>query len=502
MTRPPLASFASAIALGFVSLVLVPTAATAALYVPTKTADGADGTCDADCSLREAVQAANAHPGEDVILVHAGTYTLTLAGDEDAAASGDLDLLEDVTIAGDGAERTVVDGGAVDRILQVADGVDLEVSDLTLRNGRAPGAGGAVLNAGTLSLQRCVLSDNQSAAGNAGAGDGGAIASGATTSALSISASTLAGNQAQRNGGALLAGGTVDLRNVTVSGNDAGGNGGGVHLMSSAHATVRNLTVAGNRAGTAGGGLFAELTAFIGTAPALSNTIVATNISPTGPDCAGDVDTSYSLFGNAAGCNGPSAANHDLLGVDPKLDPLQNAGGPTPVRPLHQGPVIGNSPALDAGDPAAPGSTARSCEPTDQRGAHRSAGGRCDIGAYELTTECIPGGVHLCLVGNRFLVTAAWERNDGSSGAATAVQQTRDSGYFWFFGPDNVEVTVKAIDACSFNDRFWVYAAGTTDVKVTLNVVDTQTRQGKTYTNPLGHPFSPILDSNAFDTCP
>ncbi len=486
-------------------LAFVPCAASAALYVPTKTADSADGACDADCSLREAVQAANAHAGEDVILLHAGVYPLSLPGHEDANASGDFDVLDDLTVVGDGADRTFVDGRQHDRLFHVHAGVTAELADLTLRHGIAPGLGGAVLNAGALTIERSILSSNMSKPGAAGPGSGGAVATSGAGSQLTIVASTLTNNDADRDGGALLLGGPATLRNVTIDGNDAIANGGGVYVAASARAVLANVTIAGNTALGAGGGILAESTPFIGFAPEVSNTIVATNTAATGPDCAGGLDTSYSLFGTVAGCNGPSAANHDLVGVDPKLGRLQNDGGRTPVRPLTAGVPGAASPAIDAGNPAAPGSAPRSCEPTDQRGAQRPAGPACDIGAYELSAQCVPGGIQLCLVGNRFRVRADWETAAGAagttSGTASAVQLTADSGYFWFFGPDNVELTVKVLDACSIFDRYWVFASGITDVKVTLTVVDTVTQQTKTYNNPLGRPFTPILDTNAFATC-
>jgi CSLREA domain-containing protein len=51
--------------------------ARAATFDVTKAADGADGACDADCSLREAVKAANDAAGPDTITLHAETYSLT-----------------------------------------------------------------------------------------------------------------------------------------------------------------------------------------------------------------------------------------------------------------------------------------------------------------------------------------------------------------------------------------------------------------------------------------
>src|SRR5512141_1158976 len=97
--------------------------ARAATFVVTKTADTNDGTCNADCSLREAIVAANANPGADVITLPAGTYTLTIAGaNENAAASGDLDITDSAPINGAGTATTISDGGAIDRVFDVLAG--------------------------------------------------------------------------------------------------------------------------------------------------------------------------------------------------------------------------------------------------------------------------------------------------------------------------------------------------------------------------------------------
>ena len=108
----------------------------------------------------------------------------------------------------------------------------------------------------------------------------------------------------------------------------------------------------------------------------------------------------------------------------------------------------------------------------------------------------------LCLNGDRFAVEATWRTSDGTTGSAHGVEITADTGYRWFFAPQNVETVVKVLNACSLNGRYWVFAAGLTDVKVTLTVRDTVTGISKTYVNPQGTPFKPILDTSAFATCP
>lgn len=122
-------------------------------------------------------------------------------------------------------------------------------------------------------------------------------------------------------------------------------------------------------------------------------------------------------------------------------------------------------------------------------------------GICTASSNCTPGPATLCLSGGRFAVTAEWETPDGGSGDGQAIPLTADTGYFWFFASTNVEALVKVLDACSFNERFWVFAGGLTNVRTVLTVTDTQTGRVKTYTNPQGTAFLPIQDTNAFATC-
>ena len=117
--------------------------------------------------------------------------------------------------------------------------------------------------------------------------------------------------------------------------------------------------------------------------------------------------------------------------------------------------------------------------------------------------SCSAGATALCLNDSRFLVEAFWQTPSGAMGEGQARMLTSDSGYFWFFSADNVEVVVKALDACDLPPfhNFWIFASGLTDVEVTLRVTDTVSTEVREYFNPLGTPFQPILDTDAFDTC-
>jgi membrane-associated phospholipid phosphatase len=121
--------------------------------------------------------------------------------------------------------------------------------------------------------------------------------------------------------------------------------------------------------------------------------------------------------------------------------------------------------------------------------------------AHAEAGSCVSGPSALCLAGGRFKVEAAW-RKGGAHGPATGSALGTDSGSFWFFDPDNAELTVKVLDACAGFDRFWVFASGLTDVEVLIKVTDTHTGKVRQYFNPQGHAFAPVQDTNAFATCP
>jgi len=77
---------------------------------------------------------------------------------------------------------------------------------------------------------------------------------------------------------------------------------------------------------------------------------------------------------------------------------------------------------------------------------------------------------------DRFAVKIDWKTSDGkSSGVAAPIKYTPDSGLFWFFGPDNIEVLLKVLNACSLNDEYWVFAGGLTNVHVLITVTDSIT---------------------------
>ncbi|HEX4952153.1 MAG TPA: PQQ-dependent sugar dehydrogenase [Thermoanaerobaculia bacterium] len=125
------------------------------------------------------------------------------------------------------------------------------------------------------------------------------------------------------------------------------------------------------------------------------------------------------------------------------------------------------------------------------------------LGGPPLPTSCTPAPGTLCLGGGRFLVQAEWRTAQGPSGMGTATALTADSGYFTFFDAANPELFVKVIDACGPPfERRWVFAAGLTDVEVTLVVIDTQADRARVYTNPLGRAYLPVQDTDAFATCP
>jgi hypothetical protein len=116
-------------------------------------------------------------------------------------------------------------------------------------------------------------------------------------------------------------------------------------------------------------------------------------------------------------------------------------------------------------------------------------------------STCIEDDTTLCLGNGRFEVKAEW-RSAGGQGMGMAEPLTTDTGYFWFFHRDNVEMVIKVLDACATSGHYWVFAGGLTNVEVDITVTDTTTGDDSRYHNPIDTPFQPIQDVQAFATCP
>lgn len=122
--------------------------------------------------------------------------------------------------------------------------------------------------------------------------------------------------------------------------------------------------------------------------------------------------------------------------------------------------------------------------------------------AQEPEGSCTGDGTTLCLNDDRFRVTVQWENAAGDSGDGQGVQLTGDTGYFWFFSEDNVEVVIKVLNGCGIGDgAYWVFIGGLTDVRVEVDVEDVEAEETKTYVNELGTLFVPVSDTAAFLTC-
>lgn len=149
-------------------------------FTVTKTDDSADGVCDADCSLREAIIAANESEGPDTIILGPGHYLLTLSGSsEDLGVTGDLDITSDITIQGAGAEQTIIDAGGFasnnrDRVFHINGqylsseiSPTVTISGVTVQSGLIDyqdykGGGGILIYQATVEIHHSAIISNHS----------------------------------------------------------------------------------------------------------------------------------------------------------------------------------------------------------------------------------------------------------------------------------------------------------------------------------------------------
>lgn len=102
------------------------------------------------------------------------------------------------------------------------------------------------------------------------------------------------------------------------------------------------------------------------------------------------------------------------------------------------------------------------------------------------TSPCVAGDSTLCVGGGRFEVKALWRDFQGQTGVGHAGGLTSDTGYFWFFNPENIEVVIKVLDARYINEHYWIFFGALSTVEYTLTIRDTLTGESKSYNNPSG----------------
>lgn len=362
--------------------------------------DGLCATATGECALLAAIQETNALEGADAIIVPAGNYDVSK-----------LIVADAVVIGGAGAEATIINGDGTDTV--IVSSTDLALLDLTVTGGAGTNVGGGIQNnGGRLTLINCSVRDNTTE--NAGAGiysDGGA---------LTVIGSTIHGNEAGNVGGGIHTHRSLLVIGSTIDNNFAFNSGGGIHARGST--TVENSTISGNWVINTGGGISnggnlkmrnctVTLNAAANTPGAgidtstehptqlsLENTVVANN-RQLNLDLTDPLNPQLVDIGPAVDCDSagqPVAGSHNLVqwnsgycaftsgdnlsGADAQLGPLQDNGGPTFTHALLSG-----SAAIDAGNPAPPGSGGGACLATDQRGVARPYGAACDIGAFEVS---------------------------------------------------------------------------------------------------------------------
>ncbi len=337
-------AFAAAVALAAVA---APTAS-ADFYPVTKHGDHApDGCTKSDCTLREAIRAANANPGKDRILLPSKRpYHLSRGGmPDDVAFRGDLDVKNDpLRIYHGSSGWATIDARGVDRVFEIFAGAKTTLENLRITGGDHPtsqsGSGGGIHTSADLILDNCILTGNRA---RGSSGEGGALqaldgklwildsevtdnVSEDSSGALDIGndgftikhsrfsgnralfagvgyfygdgenvigASTFSGNRSGGDAGTIYysANGSLFVSRSTFSGNVAAGEGAGFTARNGDVKMV-NVTIANNRAKSTGGGLWIQ------TRVTLNAVTIARNVSDS--DQAGDEEGAGIYFASGA----------------------------------------------------------------------------------------------------------------------------------------------------------------------------------------------------------
>ncbi|MEO8391953.1 MAG: right-handed parallel beta-helix repeat-containing protein, partial [Chloroflexota bacterium] len=244
---------------------LTPQIAHAATFTVTTAADHNDGSCDADCSLREAINAANSAGGANTISfsgLFSSAQTITLTSNLPGLSSN-------ITITGPGANLLTIDGANAHQVFFTGGGTTVSISGMTITHGSTNFAGAAIFSDSDVNVDGVAFTSNTATA------NGGAaiwVNNGTTT----VTNSTFSGNTATSGTGGAInvpSGGTLFMINSTMTGNSAIDGGA---IAASGPITLINSTISGNSATSTGG-------ITNGSTSTFTNTIIANN---AGGDCS------------------------------------------------------------------------------------------------------------------------------------------------------------------------------------------------------------------------
>ena len=380
---------------------------------------------DGDCSLREAINAANTNLAVDACPAGSATGEDTIVFDLDSSATtitvgSRLHVIRGaagLVIDGGQTADLTVSGGGTSGVFEIGSGAKVAMEGITVSDGFASrSAGGAIDNLGTLTLTDSTVSGNTAEYGGGILNDGD----------LTLVNSTVSGNTAAQSGGGIAnfndPGDTAKIENSTIAGNTASGGTGGGIFGAGGPMVIENSTVTDNAYSASSGpcALNGMCGAVVnGSSVEVRSTIISGN---DGADVynAGEITSGgYNLVGSvteADTATGGFDATADRVGIlDPELGPLADNGGPT----LTNLPLTG-SPAIDRGNSF--GATA------DQRGTPRpkdyafydnaQGGDGSDVGAVELVTKPVDVSVS---------GTTVTEGNAGTTDAVFTVRLSEPS---------------------------------------------------------------------------
>lgn len=272
--------------------------ANAAPFV-VNTAGDAAGTCPGTCTLRAAIDAANASVGLDSITFAPGADNIVLAGTE-------LEIDDDLEITGPVGGVAIVDGGLLSRVFCVGCGVGaaptVAMTRVTIHRGISTSEGGGIFNGATLTLTDSSVNDSSGTLGggiynapgavltlhgsdpgcevvaNRASDAGGGLRNEGTAT---LTNARILDNVAFRDGGGIANVGTLAMTGGSIQGNQAiPGDGGGLsnELIPNDRtgtATLTNVFMKANYAETRGGGILNEGTLSVSSCAIKLNTALA-----------------------------------------------------------------------------------------------------------------------------------------------------------------------------------------------------------------------------------